>query len=65
MEHKYEVECCDNHELHTDLLKKVRETMPEENALSDLADLFKVFGDSTRIRILYVLFEAEVCVCVT
>ena len=37
--------------------------MPDENELYDLAELFKVFGDSTRIRILYVLFEAEVCVC--
>ena len=41
----------------------VNETMPDENELYDLAELFKVFGDSTRIRILYVLFEAEVCVC--
>jgi ArsR family transcriptional regulator len=37
--------------------------MPEEEKLYDLAELFKVFGDSTRIRILFVLFEAEVCVC--
>ena len=37
--------------------------MPDEDELYDLAELFKVFGDSTRIRILYVLFEAEVCVC--
>ncbi|MCC8049090.1 MAG: metalloregulator ArsR/SmtB family transcription factor [Clostridiales bacterium] len=37
--------------------------MPDETKLYDLAELFKVFGDSTRIRILYVLFEAEVCVC--
>ena len=37
--------------------------MPSEEELYDLAELFKVFGDSTRIRILYVLFEAEVCVC--
>ncbi|MCD7736101.1 MAG: metalloregulator ArsR/SmtB family transcription factor [Lachnospiraceae bacterium] len=37
--------------------------MPDETRLYDLAELFKVFGDSTRIRILYVLFEAEVCVC--
>ena len=35
----------------------------EQSDLADLADLFKVFGDSTRIRILFVLFEAEVCVC--
>ena len=46
-----------------DLLKVVNETMPEETELYDLAELFKVFGDSTRIRILFVLFEAEVCVC--
>ena len=37
--------------------------MPKEEELYDLAELFKVFGDSTRIRILFVLFEAEVCVC--
>ena len=62
MERK-EVECCESFELHENLLKIVRETMPEETELSDLAELFKVFGDSTRIRILFVLFEAEVCVC--
>ena len=37
--------------------------MPDEEELYDLADLFKVFADSTRIRILFVLFESEVCVC--
>ena len=37
--------------------------MPQEETLFDLAELFKVFGDSTRIKILYVLFEAEMCVC--
>ena len=56
-------ECCESIEIHEDLLKIVNETMPDENELYDLAELFKVFGDSTRIRILYVLFEAEVCVC--
>ena len=55
-------ECCESIEIHEDLLKIVNETMPDENELYDLAELFKVFGDSTRIRILYVLFEAEVCV---
>ena len=62
MEEK-EVECCDAVEVHENLLKIVNETMPEETELYDLAELFKVFGDSTRIRILFVLFEAEVCVC--
>ena len=60
-EHKDEV--CDGFEFHEDLLKIVNETLPEETELYDLAELFKVFGDSTRIRILFVLFEAEVCVC--
>lgn len=57
------VECCECNEVHEELLKIVNETMPEETELYDLAELFKVFGDSTRIRILFVLFEAEVCVC--
>ena len=55
--------CCDSTEVHEDLLKIVNDTMPEETELYDLAELFKVFGDSTRIKILYVLFEAELCVC--
>lgn len=56
-------EVCDGFEVHEDLLKIVNETLPEETELYDLAELFKVFGDSTRIRVLFVLFEAEVCVC--
>lgn len=56
-------ELCESNEIHEDLLKIVDETLPEETELYDLAELFKVFGDSTRIRILFVLFEAEVCVC--
>lgn len=58
-----EVECCETVEIHKDLVKIVEEKMPPEEQLYDLAELFKVFGDSTRIRILFVLFEAEVCVC--
>ena len=58
-----EVEICDCCEVHENLLQIVNETILEENELYDLAELFKVFGDSTRIRILFVLFEAEVCVC--
>lgn len=58
-----ELECCETTEVHQELLKIVEETMPDEVELYNLAELFKVFGDSTRIRILFVLFEAEVCVC--
>ena len=58
-----ELDCCETEEIHEELLKTVREKLPPEEDLLDLAELFKVFGDSTRIRILFVLFEAEVCVC--
>ncbi len=54
---------CDETCVHEDLLKIVNKSLPDEEELYDLAELFKVFGDSTRIRILFVLFEAEVCVC--
>ncbi len=60
---KEEMECCETTEIHEDLLEMVSRNMPPEEELYDLAELFKVFGDSTRIRILFVLFEAEVCVC--
>lgn len=56
-------ELCETIETHEDLLKIVRNDFPNEERLNDLAELFKAFGDPTRIRILFVLFEAEVCVC--
>ncbi|MGX8729082.1 MAG: ArsR/SmtB family transcription factor [Lachnospiraceae bacterium] len=59
----HEVECCDTVEVHEDRVRDVRAHMPKEDELYDLAELFKVFGDSTRIRILFALFEAEICVC--
>ena len=48
--------------VHPDTVKRVLAEMPAEEALYDLAELFKVFGDSTRIKILYALLEAELCV---
>lgn len=54
---------CDYMHVHEDIVAQVNETMPDEEILYDLAELFKIFGDSTRIKILYVLFEAEMCVC--
>lgn len=62
-EHNHLEGCCDTTEVHENLLKIVNESLPQESKLYDIAELFKVFGDSTRIRILFVLFEAEVCVC--
>ena len=58
-----DVECCDFYQVHEDVVKAVNDKMPDEDKLYDLAEIFKVFGDSTRIKILYVLFEAEMCVC--
>lgn len=60
---KSQIECCDVTITHEDVVKRVLAAMPESERLSDLAELFKVFGDWTRIRILCVLFEAEMCVC--
>jgi ArsR family transcriptional regulator len=48
--------------VHEEIVKQVSQTMPGEDVLFDLSELFKVFGDSTRIRILYCLFESEMCV---
>ena len=48
--------------INEETAEEIENKMPEESELYDLADLFKVFGDSTRIKILYVLFENEVCV---
>lgn len=58
-----EIECCEEHMVHNELLQKVNGKMPDEEEISDLSDLFKVFGDSTRLKIMFVLFESEVCVC--
>ena len=49
--------------VHEDVVKKVTSQMPPDETLYDLAELFKIFGDTTRIKILYALFEAELCVC--
>lgn len=54
---------CEFIHAHEELVERVNRNMPEEELLYDLAELYKVFGDSTRIKILYVLFEAEMCVC--
>ena len=57
------IEACSFLCVHEDVVAQVRQNLPEDGRLLQLADLFKVFGDGTRIRILCVLLEAEVCVC--
>lgn len=54
--------CCDSAHEHPDMAA-LEKDMPPEEVLDDLAELFKIFGDSTRIKILYALLEAEMCVC--
>ncbi len=56
-------ECCDEQCVHKELVNKVMLEQPDEDSLYDLAELFKVFGDSTRVRILYALYRSELCVC--
>ncbi|MDO9536194.1 MAG: metalloregulator ArsR/SmtB family transcription factor [Bacillota bacterium] len=63
MHDKREEMKCDCSIIHEEVVNKVRQLMPPEEKLYDLADLFKVFGNSTRIRIIWALFEAEMCVC--
>ena len=57
------IEKCDCDVIHDDIVNKVKDKMPKEETLYDLAELFKVFGDSTRIKILWALDESEMCVC--
>ncbi|HOV41024.1 MAG TPA: metalloregulator ArsR/SmtB family transcription factor [Oscillospiraceae bacterium] len=61
MEENETFECCD--EVHGDVVEKVSSQMPPDEILYDLAELFKVFGDSTRVKIICALFESEMCVC--
>ncbi len=60
---QYNNERCDENCPHESSVAEVLGRMPPEDELLDLAELFKVFGDTTRIKILYVLFESELCVC--
>ena len=53
-----DVERCEYMHVHVDIVNQVKRDMPYEEVLYDLAELFKVFGDSTRIKILYVLFAS-------
>lgn len=56
-------ECCEITCIHQNIIDEVRPKLPDEEILYDLAELFKVFGDSTRIKIICALFESEMCVC--
>jgi DNA-binding transcriptional ArsR family regulator len=54
---------CDCQTIHEDVVNAVGKEMPDEEILLDVADLFKMFGDSTRVKILCALQHSEMCVC--
>ena len=54
---------CECLHVHTEAIKAVKALLPSDETLFELSDLFKLFGDTTRIKILYLLFEKELCVC--
>ena len=63
MEDRYNVERCDEIRTHDSAIARVRGGLPDEDTLYDLTELFRIFGGSTRVRILYALFASELCVC--
>lgn len=62
-DYKTSIDKCECTVIHKDVVNKVKGKMPSEENLYDLADLFKVFGDTTRIQLLWALDESEMCVC--
>jgi len=60
---KKKLPVCDCDVIHEDIVKRVRKVMPKDEDFYDLADLYKMFSDSTRIRILWALSREEMCVC--
>ena len=58
-----EIEVCEHEHTHSEIVEQVEKGMPREDVIYDVAELFKVFGDSTRTKILTALFESEMCVC--
>lgn len=57
------IDSCDCPVIHEEVVEEVRNKMPEDDVLMDLADAFKIFSDYTRVKILYALIQAEMCVC--
>jgi len=57
------IETCITKGIHREIIRSVNRNMPDPVALYELADLFKLFGDSTRLGILWALSESEMCVC--
>jgi DNA-binding transcriptional ArsR family regulator len=60
---KKTIDKCNCNIIHKDVVNRVKRALPDEEALLNLAELFKVFGDTTRVRIISALIHAEMCVC--
>lgn len=58
-----DIEVCGQTVIHPDVIQKVKSKMPDQEAVKNLAELFKILGDPTRTRILYALYDSEMCVC--
>ena len=54
---------CSENAPHSSIINSISKEMPDDGMLCELAEFFRVFGDSTRIRILYALSKSEMCVC--
>lgn len=57
------VYCCEKEELHEEAIKEVESNLPEDTLLLDLAELYKLFSDFSRVKLLYLLLDRELCVC--
>lgn len=57
------IEICNCNIIHEDTVSRVKDLLPKDEVLYDLAELFKAFGDSTRVKLLCALFESDMCVC--
>ena len=60
---KTETECCEVFCIHEETVQNARSAMPEEEKIQELADFYKVFGEASRVKILYALLQTEMCVC--
>lgn len=58
-----DAEFCKEHCLHREMIEEAKREKPDDVMIDDMAELFKVFGDPTRVKILYTLFDREMCVC--
>ncbi len=63
MPDKMQNEVCLEECVHEEIVREVSSQMPPSDLMQDLANLFKVLGDFTRVRILQALHASELCVC--